>query len=52
MLAHDAILDHETGEVSFGLRGTAVPPETVKNHITTKLQKHYAKYVLGKHGLA
>ena len=45
MLAHDAILDHETGKVGFGLRGTAVPPKTVQDHITKVLSKHHKTFI-------
>jgi len=44
-LAHDAILDHETGEVRFGLRDTAVPPMSVKAHITNALMKHHKTFI-------
>jgi hypothetical protein len=39
LLTHDAILDESSGTVRFGLRGTAEPPQYVKNHIMRQLLK-------------
>lgn len=39
LLTHDAILRDDTGTVSFGLRGTAIPPTYVQNHIMRNLLK-------------
>jgi len=47
-LAHDAILDHPTGKVSFQVRGTYLPPVAVQNHITSVLTKHWRKHIAGK----
>jgi hypothetical protein len=41
---HDAILDGETGTVSFGLRGTAIPPKHVQAHIRKVLTNHFKKH--------
>jgi hypothetical protein len=46
-LAHDAILHSDSGEVSFGLRDTYVPPESVQKHIKNVLGKHYVKHIKG-----
>ena len=41
---YDAILDHETGQVKFGVRGTAIPPNHVQAHIRKVLTNHFKKY--------
>ena len=41
---HDAILNGETGKVSFGLRGTAIPPKHVQAHIRRVLTNHFKKH--------
>jgi hypothetical protein len=41
---HDAILNGETGKVSFGLRGTSIPPKHVQTHIRKVLTNHFKKY--------
>jgi hypothetical protein len=40
-LSHLAILDHETGRVSYALHGTPVPPNFVAEHINKVLKKHW-----------
>lgn len=47
-LAHDAILDHPSGKVSFQVRGTYLPPVAVQNHIRSVLTKHWRQHVAGK----
>jgi len=40
-LSHLAILDHETGRVSYGLHGTPIPPNYVAVHINKVLKNHW-----------